>query len=377
MDIKEPYTAYAANSQEEIAQLLRDLCKIPAPSHHEEKRAEFCKNWFIANGFENVEIDGALNVTAPVNVRPGEPVTVVMAHTDTVFPDMEPMPFREENGYMYCPGVNDDTANLAVLMVGARFFKDNFPADKGGYLFVANSCEEGLGNLKGCRKLMETYGSRVKELISLDSTCMHRVVTRAVGSHRYKVVVKTEGGHSYAHFGNRNAIHVLSSMINMLYTVKVPVEGDSKTTYNVGGISGGTSVNTIAQSAEMLFEYRSDNRNCLAKMEKMFFSTIEAFRATGVEVEVEKLGDRPCGAEIDPVRYNDLLNRYIDTVHEVLNMEHMEGPSSTDCNIPLSMGIPAICFGVVRGGKVHTREEWVEVASLSEGCKLLLNFLYR
>ena len=92
---------------------------------------------------------------------------------------------------------------------------------------------------------------------------------------------------------------------------------------------------------------------------------------------VEKLGDRPCGKEIDQERYQNLLQRYIDSVHEVLNVEHMEGPSSTDCNIPLSMGIPAICLGVVRGGKVHTREEWVEVASLSEGCKLLLNFLCR
>lgn len=100
-------------------------------------------------------------------------------------------------------------------------------------------------------------------------------------------------------------------------------------------------------------------------------------RIPQVRCLVEKLGDRPCGKEIDQERYQNLLQRYIDSVHEVLNVEHMEGPSSTDCNIPLSMGIPAICLGVVRGGKVHTREEWVEVASLSEGCKLLLNFLCR
>jgi metal-dependent amidase/aminoacylase/carboxypeptidase family protein len=105
------------------------------------------------------------------------------------------------------------------------------------------------------------------------------------------VTVKTEGGHSFGNFGNRNAIHILSTMITSLYSVKVPQEENSKTTYNVGIISGGTSVNTIAQEAQMMYEYRSDNKNCLAKMQNMFEKTIEAFRAMGVEVEVEKIGE--------------------------------------------------------------------------------------
>ena len=244
----------------EAAQIVRDLCKLPAPSHHEELRAEYCKNWFENNGFENVVIDEALNVIAPVNVSADNEVSVLMAHTDTVFPDTEPMPFVEKEGFMYSPGVTDDTANLAVLMVCAREFKKSWKsADGSGLLFVANSCEEGLGNLKGCRKIVETYGKRMRELVSLDSSMFGYFTDKAVGSHRYKVQLRTEGGHSFSRFGNRNAIHHLASLITMLYTVKVPVEGDSKTTYNVGTISGGTSVNTIAQDAEMLYEYRSDN----------------------------------------------------------------------------------------------------------------------
>ena len=260
MFLNENMIKYAAEVQKELKQLIRDLCAIPAPSHHEEKRAEFCKKWFEENGFSGVTIDEALNVIAPLNVSADNPLTVIMAHTDTVFPDTEPMPFTEDAEYMYCPGVGDDTANLAVLMVCARYYKDNFPGGDNGFIFVANSCEEGLGNLKGSRRIVADYGKRLTDFVSLDGAVLNRVVTRAVGSHRYKVTVRTEGGHSFGKFGNRNAIHVLSSMIGALYDVKVPQHDDSITTYNVGHISGGTSVNTIAQNAEMMYEYRSLRR---------------------------------------------------------------------------------------------------------------------
>ena len=370
---------YAKNVQAELLQLVRDMCAIPAPSHHEEKRAEFCKDWFIRNGFENVRIDEALNVLAPVGVDLDgtDELDVMMAHTDTVFPDTEPTPFREEAGFMYCPGVTDDTANLAVLMVCARYYREHQPAGRRGILFVANSCEEGLGNLKGSRRIMDDFAGRVRDFVTLDSSCMNRMVARAVGSHRYKVTVRTEGGHSYGSFGNRNAIHSLAAMISLLYTVKVPVDGDSKTTYNVGLISGGTSVNTIAQNAEMLYEYRSNSRVCLAKMEELFHRVIETFKATGVEVEVEKVGDRPCMGEVDAERLEALRDRYRTSVHDVLGLEVIEGSSSTDCNIPLSRGVPAICFGVLRGRGAHTREERLEAASLHDGCRLLLDFLFR
>lgn len=377
MFLNEDMAKYAAEVQEELKQLIRDLCAIPAPSHHEEKRAEFCKKWFEDNGFTGVSIDEALNVIAPLNVTANNPLTVIMAHTDTVFPDTEPMPFSEDGEYMYSPGVGDDTANLAVLMICARYYKDNFPGGSEGMLIVANSCEEGLGNLKGSRRIVADYGSRITDFISLDGATLNRVVTRAVGSHRYKVTVRTEGGHSFGKFGNRNAIHVLSSMITSLYTVKVPQNGDSITTYNVGHISGGTSVNTIAQNAEMMYEYRSTDRECLATMKDMFYKVIEFYRATGVGVEVEVIGDRPCGGDVDPVKLEALRNRFRASVKDIFDLETINGSSSTDCNIPLSEGIPAICFGVCRAFGSHTREEKVNIASLQDGCRLLLDFLYR
>lgn len=366
---------YIENSQEELLQLVRDLCAIPAPSHHEGKRAVFCRDWFEENGGQNVIVDNTLNVICPHGDMDGE-LIVFMAHTDTVFPDLDPMPLVEHDGRMYCPGVTDDTANLAVLMICARYMlKQQLPKGM-GMLFVANSCEEGLGNLKGCRRIMEVYGSRVRELITLDGTNLRAIVTDAVGSHRYRVTVRTEGGHSFGNFGNRNAIHCLSSIINTLYSVGVPVEGNSKTTYNVGLISGGTSVNTIAQQAEMCYEYRSDNLNCLRLMEAKFREIIDHYRSAEIDVEVEVIGERPCSGEIDPMARKALVDRCSAAVRAAVGMDAVYSSGSTDANIPLSLGIPAVCISVCNGGKCHTREEWLDTGSLPDGCRLFMHLLH-
>ena len=136
---------YIQRVQPELEELVRQLCAIPAPSGFEKKRAEFCRNWFVENGFKNVCIDDACNVIAPLQVTAEKPLLVIMAHTDTVFPEKDPLPFSEDEQFMYSPGVTDDTANLAVLMICARYFKEHLPTLDHGVIFVANSCEEGLG----------------------------------------------------------------------------------------------------------------------------------------------------------------------------------------------------------------------------------------
>ena len=203
---------------------------------------------------------------------------------------------------------------------------------------------------------------------------LNRIVNRAVGSHRYRVTVRTEGGHSFGAFGNRNAIAVLSSMISTFYTVKVPQEGNSRTTYNVGQISGGTSVNTIAQEAQMLFEYRSDNRTCLGKMQEMFEKIIDAYRATGVEINVELVGDRPCAGNVDPQAQQTLEALAEASILHTCSTAAIYSSGSTDCNIPLSLGIPAVCMGVVEGKGAHTRGEVLYLKSLEPGSRLCMDF---
>lgn len=369
----EELKAYIQETLPELKELIIELCGIPAPSHHEEKRAEFCRNWLLRNGAspEQVRIDEALNVVCEV---PGETeeVIVFMAHTDTVFPDWEPMPYHEENGRMFCPGIGDDTANLAVLLMLARYVLTRGLRSRYTVVFAANSCEEGLGNLKGSFQLMKDYGSRTVEVVSFDGY-YSGVANDAVGSTRYEVTVRTEGGHSFGNFGNRNAIHQLSRIINDLYGIEVPTR--ARTTYNVGVIHGGTSVNTIAQDASMLYEYRSEDLGCQEEMRRKFEAIVEQYRADGLEVEVRVLGNRPCAGEIDRERQQALTEEVTALISRYSGEEPVVSASSTDCNVPLSMGINAICFGVCLGGGAHTREEWIDEASLPVGYAMAGEFL--
>lgn len=371
-ELTEELENYIKESEKELIALIWELCAIPAPSHKEDQRASFCKEWLEKNGAAGVTIDEALNVIYPVGCEQGKEFIVFMAHMDTVFPEMTPHPIREEEGKLYCPGVGDDTTNLAILLMMAKYVTEKKLQSKYGVLFVANSCEEGLGNLKGSRQLMKDYGDRVRQVVSFDGQYIG-LANRAVGSSRYKVEVRTEGGHAYGNFGNRNAIHQLSKMIDMLYAMKVPTK--ATTTFNVGTVSGGTSVNTIAQQAEMLYEYRSEDKDCLQTMEDYFQGVVEAFRRGGLDIRVESMGNRPCGSMVDEDRLAALTQKGVDIITQYAGKAPVVKAASTDCNIPLSMGIPAICFGAFRGGGAHTKGEWIELDSLSTGYRIAAAFI--
>lgn len=364
MYLTEEIERYIEAHREEALQLLLELARIPAPSHHEEKRAKFCKAWLGSQGAQGVYVDEALNVVYPIGVTDDNKLTVYMAHSDVVFPDTEELPLRVEDGKIFCPGVGDDTANVVAMLMAAKYIAEQGlkPVD-GGVLLVVNSCEEGLGNLKGSRCIMEKFGSRVREFVSFDGY-VSRIVDRAVGSHRYRVEVDTEGGHSYGNFGNRNAIAYLASLIETLYQMKVPGPG---TTYNVGTISGGTSVNTIAQHAEMLYEYRSNDRAALEIMRKHFETAVDFYRTKGIRVTVTQVGDRPCSGDVDGLRHQILKDRALSAIRNRYQMDATLIAGSTDCNIPLSLGIPAVSLSCVKGAGAHTREEYVEADSLLPG----------
>ncbi len=362
---------YLANNKEQTLKLIEELCKIPAPSGKEGMRAEFVKKYMEDFGAKGVYIDDALNVIYPVNCDGKKNITVFMAHTDTVFPDTTyPMPFKRDETTLYSPGVGDDTACLAIMLIIAKYVTENGLKTEKGVLFVANSCEEGLGNLKGCKQLMKDFDGRVDSVYTLDGGYKH-VVNKCVGSHRYRITFETEGGHSFNNFGNRNAIYAMSSLINELYKCQVPVNGDSKTTYNVGVVEGGTSVNTIAQKAVMLYEYRSDDEYCLAKMQKYFEARVDNAKKDGkAEINVELIGVRPCSGNVDENKLNEMTKKVIAICQKHSGVICTAESGSTDANIPMSLGIPAVCVGVYNGTGVHTREETVEIASIPIGLKI-------
>lgn len=364
---------YLEEQKQPLIDLIAQLTAIPAPSHKEQARARFILEWFHENGVKDAYLDSADNVICPIGVGEKDKLVAVLAHTDTVFPDETPIPITIKDDRMYAPGVGDDTANVAMLMLCARYLANATHKPDIGLLLVADAGEEGLGNLKGVRQICHDFGDRINQFVALDggytSYC-----NKAVGSTRYQVELFTEGGHSYGDFGNRNAIHLLSSMIDTLYTYQVPKDG-AKSSYNVGTISGGTSVNTIAQYAKMLFEYRSDAAQSLAQMNEFFAKVIESYRAMGVKVEVTLLGERPCMGQVDADRQRALEDKALSIIEACAGTKAEPFSGSTDCNIPFSMGIPSICFGGYLGHGAHTREEYIELNSLPAGIEIILKLL--
>ncbi|MBE6696651.1 MAG: M20/M25/M40 family metallo-hydrolase [Ruminococcaceae bacterium] len=353
----------------EIYKTLEELCRIPAPSHYEHEKAEYCKKWLENIGAKGVYIDDALNVIYPINCEGSDKITVFTAHTDTVFPDTDSIPYEDDGTYIRSLGVGDDTASVVVLLYAAKYFIENGLSAPNGVMLVCNSCEEGLGNLKGTKQLFKDYEGRIARFISFDSN-ISSIADRCVGSHRYEVEVFTEGGHSYGAFGNKNAIAELSKIINEIYSIEVPHIDNSKTTYNVGGISGGTSINTIAQSAKMLCEYRSDNESCLSEMKAHFERIFNSAKERGIDLSVTLIGERPCMGNVDISKIDELKDICAKVIKETANVNISTHSSSTDCNIPLSLGIPALCIGVYEGGGAHTREEWIKKESVTVGLEI-------
>lgn len=363
---------YAAACSEEALELLRTLGKIPAPSRQEDLRAVFCRDWLLAQGAVDVTIDKAKNVICKIGCEEHEDYIAFAAHTDIVFPDMETLPMREEDGKLYAPGIGDDTSNLVNLLMGAKYLLQNKIKLKYGVLIVCNACEEGLGNLDGTKELFAAYGSKIKAFYSFDGYTPQCCST-AVGSYRYKISCRTTGGHSYINFGEPNAIEILCRLVEELYKIEAPQE--VKTTYNVGRIEGGTTVNSIAQECSMLYEFRSTSQKCLEIMEERFNQTVEACRNLGGELTVELLGIRPGNGPLDMDELNAFTRQSADIISSFYTGDIDFAAYSTDSNVPLSLGIAANTIGTVLGALAHTREEWIDISSLPKGLGIVLSLM--
>ena len=352
-------------------ELTKELCKIPAPSGLEDERAEYIKNYLIDLGYKDAYIDSAKNVIWKLDGESSD-YTLFMAHTDTVFPDLEPLPYEDDGTLIKCPGVCDDTVCVAIILSYCKYLKDIGYKAKNSILFSANACEEGLGNLKGVRQIFKDFAGKIKVMFTLDGGYNH-IVNKSVGSHRYKVTAETLGGHSFGAFGRLNAILVLSQIVNKIYQIEVPKKEGTKTTYNVGIINGGTSVNTIAQKADMLCEYRSDDNDFLNMMKNKFNSIFEEVSAMypDAKITVELVGDRPAMGKVDAEILDKYAKMVMDIQQKYTTKTVVASSGSTDCNIPHSLGIPAICVGVYEGAGVHTREEYLVKASVKNGVDIM------
>ena len=345
------------------------LTQVAAPPFQEETRANAFLAMANAHGLKKLEIDTEGNVTG---IRPGVgggPLICVAAHLDTVFPAGIDVTVRRDGTKLYAPGVGDDTRSLAVLLAWLRAMDAAAVRTRADLLFVADVGEEGPGDLRGVRHLFQKgpYKERISAFITVDSPDMEHIATGGVGSKRYRVTFKGPGGHSYGAFGLVNPMFAMADTIARLGRITVPTS--PKTTYSASVTGGGTSINSIPNTVWTDFDLRSESAAELARLEATFLDLTaksvaaeNAARSTrngAVAADIAKIGDRPAGRTDEA---NDLV-RLAQAAIGAHGFQPRFETSSTDANIPMSLGIPAIKIGSGgTGGRAHSLEEWIDVA---------------
>jgi acetylornithine deacetylase/succinyl-diaminopimelate desuccinylase-like protein len=372
-DVRALLDSIKANNDWTLQQQV-GLCEIPAPPFKEQARGAAYKAAFEKLGLTNVRVDSAGNVIGERRGSASGPVVVIAGHLDTVFPEGTDVTVKREGDRYVGRGIGDDCRGLAVVLSVARALQANPVATKGTIVFVGDVGEEGPGNLRGMRHLFatgQTSGAagqkseglpKIDYFISVDGAG-NGITSRAVGSHRYKVHYKGPGGHSYGAFGNPNPAHALGRAMAAIADFQVPAS--PKTTFNVGVIEGGTSVNSIPFEASMEFDMRSESAQSLdaldAKAQRAFRAALAAENARWpksrykLTMQIDTIGIRPTGGQPDSAP----IVRVAEEAGKTLGFSPRLGASSTDANIPISLGIPAITIdGGGTGGGAHGLDEW-------------------
>ncbi|MEO8201598.1 MAG: M20/M25/M40 family metallo-hydrolase [Gemmatimonadota bacterium] len=326
----------------------QSICEIPSPPFKEHARAVEFSHRLIAAGLSHVRLDSIGNV---IGERPGrgrKPVVVLAAHLDTVFPEGTDVSVHRDGTRMRGPGIGDDCRGLAVLLTVARAMTRADLKLEGTVLFVGTVGEEGLGDLRGVRYLVDQLRNDLDYFVTVDLSDME-VSNRAVGSHRYEVRYYGPGGHSFNNFGMPNPIHALGRAIAKISALVVPL--DPRTTFNVGVINGGSSVNAISGQATMQVDLRSESAAELDSLDSRFHQAVEHAlqeeksrwpqSSDPLQVEIRSLGLRPAGQLPDSSR----ILRVVQEAARSLGDSVVLGPHSTDANVPLSRGIQAIAIG--------------------------------
>jgi len=365
-----------ADVKADDARTLRELTtmtEIPAPPFKEHARAEYFLGQLKALGLADARIDAEGNV---IGVRKGSgngPRLLVSAHLDTVFPAGTDVTVKPRDGKLYAPGIGDDTRGLAVLLSWLKVLNDNHVRTVGDLIFVGNVGEEELGNLRGMKAVFREHQD-IDGMVGLEPGEGDRVLTLGTGSHRYEVTFRGPGGHSFGAFGLPSAIHAMGRAIAKIDDVRPPA--DPKTTFTVGTVSGGTSVNAIAGDARMNIDIRSNAMPTLLETEKQIMAAIAAgvaeenqrWNSDKITYQVRLIGDRPAGhTPADAV----IVQAAVRAIQGHGKSQPSLRGASTDANVPMSLGIPAIILG--SGGKsggAHSRDEWFDPANAWEGAQI-------
>ncbi len=344
---------------------LIELTEIPAPPFEEQARAERFAEMLREAGLTDVSIDDVGNAVGRRPGTKGDRVIAYSAHLDTVFPADTDVTVRFDDEKMYAPGIGDNTRGLVTILGVLRAMQETGIETEADVLFVGNVGEEGLGDLRGVKHLFRDGAEKIDSLIAVDGGESERIVYGGVGSHRYRVTFRGPGGHSWGAFGLANPHHALGRAIRIFdeNAPSVTTKGE-KTSYNVGVIGGGTSINSIPFESWMEIDMRSGDQSKLDDIDAVLKAAVEQAlqeenrdRLDGPEltVDVERVGTRPAAkGDVN----SELVQRAMAAT-SIFDIQPSLRISSTDANLPISKGIPAVTMS--RGGisgNSHAPEEW-------------------
>lgn len=371
--------SYFDSHAEAITEEQIQINSIPAPPFGESTRAEYLRQKFAAAGLINAHLDDEGNCVALRQGASDTPLLVVSAHLDTVFPQETDLTPRRVGAKLFAPGIADDACGLVALIAIANALQFCEIETAGSLLFVGTVGEEGAGNLRGVRHLFtkSEWAGRINAFISFDGAGLDRITNGALGSRRYRVEFRGAGGHSWSDFGTANPVHAMARAIARL--VSYPVSADPRTTFNVGRIAGGQGVNAIPREASMEVDLRSTDADELLKLDAFFRRSVREAadeanvgRRSGTDplaVVTEMIGERPGGETAADDPFVKLACGATEAVGGKASLDQ----ASTDSNLPISLGVPAITLG--GGGTAansHTPDEWYDPRNRAAALKRAL-----
>lgn len=369
----------APSTIEQVLALTCAIQQIPAPTFHEEKRAQFTMEEFQRLGLEEIQRDAAGNalgrlpcgrMPAVSGERRRQPL-VISAHLDTVHPFGSALDLKRSRDRIAGRAVGDNSLGVAALLAIPALFKDRPELNNREIWLAANTGEEGLGDLRGMQAIVDRFGDRPAAYLVIEGMGLGNVLHRGLGVERYKVTARTAGGHSWVDYGQPSAVHELCRLVAEL--VDIPLPRRPATTFNVGVIHGGNSVNSIAAEAWCELDLRSEDAQALAGLVGSVHERVTAAARNSVQFTSEQIGKRLAGA----IPEDHHLVKMACGVLRELGVEPRMDIASTDSNLPLSRGFPSICIGITHGYNAHTADEFILTEPVETGLLQLFEITAR
>lgn len=344
--------------------------QVPAPTFAEADRAALVAGRFRELGLQQVDIDDVYNV---YGLLPGQDTTsagvLVSAHTDTIFPAETDLNIRRDGSVIYGPGLGDNSMGVAGMLGLAYWLKTHGITPQRNLWFVAPTREEGLGDLGGIKAAFARLKSQVRYVVNLEGLAFGHIYHGGIAVRRLKISMTAPGGHSWLHYGRTSAVHSMVQLAARLVALRPPTT--PRTTLNLGFIEGGQAINAIARTASVWVDLRSEDSTTLATFEAQVQAAIAATQAPDLEINVEVVGDRPAGQ----IATDHPLVEGAMAALELVGVRGSLETGSTDANIPLSQGCPAVTIGITRGGNAHRLDEYVETPPVASGMRQLITLV--